>query len=134
MAEEQQQGPGGQEQERQYYTREELEEFREIINKKLSQARQELESLKESLENANESSADNFELMEMGTDVTEKENMERLMQRQMKFIDNLERALVRIENGTYGRCKVTGKLISKERLRAVPHTETSIEAKLNRPK
>ena len=68
--------------------------------------------------------------MEDGADTMEKESMNQLAARQQKFIINLENALVRIKNGTYGVCSVTGKLISKERLRAVPHTTQSIEAKL----
>ncbi|MCS7073279.1 MAG: TraR/DksA C4-type zinc finger protein, partial [Bacteroidia bacterium] len=82
-----------------------------------------------SLRDATETSADNFNPTEFGNDTYDREQTELFLAREAKFIDALERALIRIENGTYGRCKVTGKLIPKERLRVVPHTETSIEVK-----
>ena len=69
-------------------------------------------------------------VLEDGADTAEKENLSQLAARQQKFINNLENALIRIKNGTYGICSVTGRLITKERLRAVPHTTLSIEAKL----
>jgi RNA polymerase-binding transcription factor DksA len=71
-------------------------------------------------------------MTEFGAELQDKEQTELLMARTLKFVDALERAMIRIENGTYGRCRVTGQLIPKERLRLVPHTETSIEAKLGR--
>ena len=111
------------------YTREELEEFRVIINKKLDEAREELQYQTDSLKESNENSADGHNLTDFGSDTMDREQTEMFLARQKKFIANLERALVRIENGTYGLCKVTGKLIAKERLRVVPHTESSMEAK-----
>jgi RNA polymerase-binding transcription factor DksA len=72
-----------------------------------------------------------FKLMEDGAEITTKEEMGQLAARQQKFIQNLENALIRIENKTYGICKVTGVLIPKERLRAVPHTTQSMEAKMS---
>jgi RNA polymerase-binding protein DksA len=116
--------------EKNFYSRTELEEFRQIITKKLEGAREEYSSLIEDLQASNDAAADSYNLTEFGSDTSDKEQTEMFLARQMKFIDALERAMVRIENGTYGRCKVTGKLISKERLRAVPHTELSIEAKM----
>lgn len=112
------------------YTREELEEFRQIITTKLDESREEYKSLQESLRNATEMSADGYNLTEFGSEMADREQAEMLLARTGKFINALERAMIRIENGTYGRCKITGKLIPKERLRLVPHTETSIEAKL----
>lgn len=120
--------------EKTHYTAEELEEFKQIILKKLEQARQEYKVLQENLKETTENAADGYNLTEYGTDTQEKEQLELFLMRQAKFIDSLERALIRIENGTYGKCKVTGKLIPKERLRAVPHTEISIEAKLEQKK
>jgi RNA polymerase-binding protein DksA len=118
-----------QEKEKNFYSKAELEEFKVIISEKLELAKQEYKELAESLQENNSSSADGFNMTDFGSDTLEKEQTEMFMARQMKFIGALERALVRIENGTYGRCKETGKLISKERLRAVPHTELSMEAK-----
>ena len=118
------------EKEKQFYTKSELEEFRVLINKKLADARKEHEDLVGNLRSSSESASDGGNMTEFGSDTSDKEQTEMFMARQKKFIDNLERALVRIENGTYGRCKTTGKLISKERLRVVPHTESSMEAKL----
>jgi DnaK suppressor protein len=115
--------------EKNFYSRAELEEFKVLINEKLELARQEYKELVESLQDSNLTSADGYNMTDFGSDTLEKEQTEMFMARQMKFIGALERALVRIENGSYGRCKETGKLISKERLRAVPHTELSIEAK-----
>lgn len=120
--------------EKTHYTAEELEEFKQLILKKLEQARQEYKVLQENLKESTENAADGYNLTEYGTDTQEKEQLELFLMRQAKFIDSLERALIRIENGTYGKCKVTGKLIPKERLRAVPHTEISIEAKLEQKK
>ncbi len=110
------------------YTKEELEEFRKIIEDKLRRARQDLEELRESLRSTNEE--DHFvEFMDIGASLYEKEQLGYMIHRMERFINDLERALVRIENGTYGICKVTGKLIPKERLRLVPHTEMTVEAK-----
>ena len=114
--------------EKSFYTKSELEEFRDIINKKLKEARDEHKRLSGRLKEGNENAADH-NMTDYGSETLDKEQTEMFMARQMKFIDQLERALIRIENGTYGRCKVTGKLILKERLRIVPHTESSMEAK-----
>jgi DnaK suppressor protein len=118
------------------YTEKELKEFEEIILDKLEKAKTELNTLKESLTHKNDESTDstfgNVKTLEDGADTAEKEHLNQLAARQQKFIANLENALVRIKNDTYGVCIDTGKLISKERLRAVPHTQHSIEAKLNK--
>lgn len=117
------------------YSDEELKEFEELINEKLTKAKEELNTLKSSLTREGESTGDSFssvKTLEDGADTAEKEQLSQLAGRQQKFITNLENALVRIKNGTYGICVDTGKLISKERLRAVPHTMHSIEAKLNK--
>ena len=120
------------------YTDKELKVFEKIINDKLANARNELKMLKETLNKSNESGTENtagtMKVLEDGADTLEKESMSQLAGRQQKFILNLENALVRIKNGTYGICIDTGKLISKERLKAVPHTMHSIAAKLNRDK
>ena len=117
------------------YSDKELEEFRDIINKKLTNARRELTTLQAQMTAANEHGTDDtastFKILEDGSDSLAKEEAGQLASRQKKFIEQLENALVRIENKTYGICRVTGKLIPKERLRAVPHTTQSIEAKLN---
>lgn len=116
------------------YSQEELKEFEEIILQKLAVAKEELSSLKESLSKKNDSGTDNTastsKLLEDGADTLERESLSQLAARQQKFIINLENALIRIKNGTYGVCVDTGKLIAKDRLKAVPHTMHSIEAKL----
>jgi RNA polymerase-binding protein DksA len=117
------------------YSDEELKEFEELILQKLAKAKEELNTLKSSLTRESDDSGDNFssvKTLEDGADTAEKEHLSQLAGRQQKFINNLENALVRIKNGTYGICVDTGKLISKERLKAVPHTTQSIDAKLNR--
>jgi len=118
------------------YSDKELGEFETIINDKLEKARNEFKVLKETLNRTNDSGTDNtagtLKILEDGADTLEKESLSQLAARQQKFIAQLENALVRIKNGTYGICIDTGKLISKERLKAVPHTMHSIEAKLNR--
>ncbi len=117
------------------YSDKELEEFREIINKKIAGAKKELNNLTQQITNANDHGTDDtagsFKMLEDGSESLAKEEAGQLATRQKKFIEQLENALVRIENKTYGICQVTGKLIPKERLRAVPHTTKSIEAKLN---
>ena len=117
------------------YSEDELKEFEELINQKLDKAREELSILKGSLtRNTDEGTDSNYsstKTLEDGADTAEKEQLSTLAGRQQKFINNPEKALIRIKNGTYGICVDTGKLISKERLRAVPHTMHSIEAKLN---
>lgn len=117
------------------YSDEELKEFEELIVKKLTKAREELRILKETLNRNNDEGTDstsggNTKVLEDGAETAEKENLGQQAARMQKYIINLENALVRIKNGTYGICSVTGKLISKERLIAVPHTTQSIEAKM----
>lgn len=117
------------------YSDEELKEFEVLINGKLDKAREEFKILKETLNRNNDEGTDstsggNTKVLEDGAETAEKENMSQLAARQQKYITNLENALVRIKNRTYGICSVTGKLISKERLIAVPHTTQSIEAKM----
>ncbi len=118
------------------YSDEELKEFKEIIQKKLEEARAGLKLLTEAYttQNANDTNdtSPSFKILEEGSQVLSKEENGQLAARQQKFIRDLENALIRIENKTYGLCRVTGKLISKERLRSVPHATLSIEAKLNR--
>lgn len=118
------------------YSDEELQEFREIINKKLEEARDGLKLLTEAYttQNANDTTdtSPSFKILEEGSQVLSKEENSQLAARQQKFIRDLENALIRIENKTYGICRVTGKLISKDRLRSVPHATLSIEAKMNR--
>ena len=120
--------------EKQRYSAEELKEFEDIILKKLEETTAELPYLRETLSKKNDPGTDdtagNSKVMEDGADTAEKENMNQLAVRQQKFAGNLEKALMRIKNGTYGICVESGKLISKERLRLVPHTQHSIEAKL----
>ncbi len=118
------------------YSDKELEYFREIILKKRDEAEKEMESLqnslRESMENASDESAYSFHMADAGTDAQEREKTYMLFNRTRKFIRYLDDALERIDNKTYGVCKVTGKKISKGRLEAVPHTQLSIEAKLKR--
>ncbi|CAN5457385.1 TraR/DksA C4-type zinc finger protein [soil metagenome] len=122
--------------EKKRYSEEELKEFEKLISDKLDKARSELNYIKETLSRKNDSGTDNtagtLKVLEDGADTTEKENLSQLAARQQKFISQLENALVRIKNGTYGICVDTGRLIPKERLRAVPHTMHSIEAKLSK--
>ncbi len=118
------------------YSDEELKEFREIIEKKLVEAREGLKLLTEAYttQNANDTNdtSPSFKILEEGSQVLSKEENSQLAARQQKFIRDLENAVIRIENKSYGVCRVTGKLISKERLRSVPHATLSIEAKMNR--
>ncbi|APU95894.1 TraR/DksA C4-type zinc finger protein [Sphingobacterium sp. ML3W] len=115
------------------YSDSELQEFKDIILDKLRIAKEELSSLTATLNNSNANGTDDtagtYKTLEDGSATLEKEQTNQLAARQKKFIDNLEAALVRIENKTYGICRETGKLIQKERLKAVPHTTLSIEAK-----
>ena len=124
------------EENQQRYSREDLKEFEELIGDKLTNARKELNFIKETLSRRNDSGTENTastaKVLEDGADTAEKESLNQLAARQVKFIQQLENALHRIKNGTYGVCIGTGKLIPKERLRAVPHTQHSIEAKLMR--
>jgi DnaK suppressor protein len=116
------------------YSDSELQEFKDIILGKLRTAREELNSLATSLSSPNSNGTDDtagtYKTLEDGSATLEKEQINQLAARQKKFIEQLEAALVRIENKTYGICRETGKLIQKERLRAVPHTTLSMEAKL----
>ena len=115
------------------YSDAELEEFRAIILEKLELAKRDYDMLKSGITNSDgNDTADTsptFKVLEKGASTLSKEEAGRLAQRQMKFIQNLQAALIRIENKTYGICRETGKLIPKERLRAVPHATLSIEAK-----
>ena len=119
--------------EKKRFTDEELAEFKEIIIKKLDKAKQDYEILKTTIthseSNDTQDTSPTFKVLEEGAATLSKEEAGRLAQRQQKFIQHLQAALVRIENKTYGICRETGKLISKERLRAVPHATLSIEAK-----
>jgi DnaK suppressor protein len=120
------------------YSDADLAEFKEIILKKLASAKEEYHYLTDQIKHENENGTDDtgsaYVAIDDGSASQQKESVSQLAARQQKFIDNLETALVRIENKTYGICRVTGKLISKERLRAVPHTTQSIEAKKNQYK
>lgn len=118
------------------YSENELKEFEALILDKIEKAKNELTELKRSLSKGGDSGEDitnnSTKVLEDGADTLEKENLNQLAARQQKFINNLENALVRIKNGTYGICIDTGNLISKERLKAVPHTMHSIAAKLSK--
>ena len=115
------------------YTDTELEEFKGIILKKLEDARHDFVLLTEAYTTKNENDTNDtsptFKVLEEGAATLSKEEAGRLAQRQHKFIQHLQAALIRIENKTYGICRETGKLISKPRLRAVPHATLSMEAK-----
>jgi len=115
------------------YTDAELVEFRQLINEKLEKAQKDYELLRNGINNSDGNdvmdTSPTFKVLEEGAATLSKEESGRLAQRQMKFIQHLQAALVRIENKTYGICRETGKLIPKERLRAVPHATLSIEAK-----
>ncbi len=121
------------EKEKTRYSDEELEEFRQIILEKLEKARRDYNLLKDAItheqSNDTEDTSPTFKVLEEGATTLSREEAGKLAQRQLKFIQHLEAALVRIENKTYGICRETGKLIPKERLRAVPHATLSIEAK-----
>ena len=120
------------------YSDEELEEFKQIILDKLGKAKEDLELLTEAYSNNSEHDTNDtsptFKVLEEGQQVLSKEENSRLAARQHRFISNLKNALVRIENKSYGICRETGKLIGKERLRAVPHATLSIDAKLKQSK
>ncbi len=117
------------------YTDAELQEFKELINQKLEKAKKDYELLKNTITmedgNDTQDTSPTFKVLEEGAAVLSKEEAGNLAQRQQKFIQHLQAALVRIENKTYGICRETGKLIPAERLRAVPHATLSIDAKLN---
>jgi|TARA_B100000809_G_scaffold225719_1_gene236879 RNA polymerase-binding transcription factor DksA len=118
------------------YSKNELIEFEKLIHEKIDIAKNELDFIQESLLRKHISGTDTtqgaLKTLEDGADTMEKESLSQLAGRQQKFILNLEKALIRIKNGTYGICKDTGKLIDKNRLKAVPHATQTIEAKLNR--
>ena len=115
------------------YSDKELKEFKELIDSKLEEARKDLKGLKSSLSHGDDNGTDDtspsFKIMEDGSTTLSREEVAQLAARQEKFVQHLENALVRIQNKTYGICRVTGKLIPKERLRAVPHATLTIEAK-----
>jgi RNA polymerase-binding transcription factor DksA len=125
------------EQEVNRYSDEELEEFRILILEKIAEAKKGLEIYLDAYSNAGNDTMDTaptFKNLEDGNQVLSKEENSRLAARLSKYIQNLEAALVRIENKTYGICRITGKLIPKERLRSVPHATLSVDAKLNEKK
>ncbi len=115
------------------YSDDELTEFRDLINRKLDEARKDYDLLKQTLANTDNNGTDDtspsFKMIEDGSETLSREETAQLAGRQEKFIKHLEDALLRIRNKTYGICRVTGRLISKERLRLVPHATLSIEAK-----
>ena len=115
------------------YSEQDLQEFKAIIDKKIARAQEDLELLRSSYKNdANNGTDDtspSFKSFDEGSDVMSKEANVQLAIRQEKFIRDLQAALIRIENKTYGVCRVTGKLINKKRLELVPHATLSIEAK-----
>lgn len=115
------------------YSDAELAEFRAIIEAKLVEAKNDLELLNSSMSlkdnNGTDDTSPTFKLIEDGSDVLSREETSQLAVRQQKFVKSLNDALIRIENRTYGICRVTGKLINKERLKIVPHATLSIEAK-----
>ena len=115
------------------YSDEELEEFRTLILEKLDLAKRDYDDMRASLMNRDNNGVDDtsptYKAMEEGALTQSKEELTTLAARQQKFIQGLQAALVRIENKTYGICRETGRLIPKERLRAVPHATLSIEAK-----
>lgn len=115
------------------YSDEELAEFKALITEKITDAEIDFKHFQSQLDHSDDNSGDskdgNADLMEDGSESLSREKIAELAHRQRKFIQQLKAALVRIENKTYGLCRVTGKLIPKERLRIVPHTTLSIEAK-----
>ena len=120
------------------FSEEELEHFKQLILKRRKAATDDVERMREQVEEAKEQAGDNtaysFHMADAGTDAMEREKLYLMIARQQKYIGYLDRALERIENGTYGICKVTGEPIAKERLESVPHTEISIEAKQEQKK
>jgi DnaK suppressor protein len=116
------------------YSDEELEEFRILIQEKLDKATQELSFYMEQLADTADNADNKIKGLDDGIGTAENERLTNLASRQRKHIQHLKNALIRIQNKVYGVCRVTGKLIAKERLRAVPHATLSIEAKQNRRK
>ncbi len=119
--------------EKKRYSDEELAEFKTIILAKLAKAQEDYAMYRNSIThsdgNDTQDTSPTFKVLEEGAATLSKEEAGKLAQRQLKFIQHLQAALVRIENKTYGICRETGKLISRERLRAVPHATLSIDAK-----
>ena len=115
------------------YTKDELEEFRKIILAKIESAQDDLAVLRSATandsDNGTEDTSPTFKQFEEGSSTLSKEENIKLAERQAKFIRNLNNALIRIENKTYGICRITGKLIAEERLKLVPHATLSMEAK-----
>jgi len=119
------------------YSDEELNEFRVLIESKIAKAKEDMQIYMEAYNNTGNDTMDTsptFKILEEGNQVLSKEENSRLASRLDKYIKNLEAALVRIENKTYGICRVTGKLIAKERLLVVPHATLSFDAKVNEKK
>ena len=120
------------------YNDEELQEFKEIIEKKLALAKKDYDQMMRILMNKDSNDVDDtsptYKVLEEGSVTQSREEMLQMASRQQKFITGLEAALVRIANKTYGVDRITGKLIPKERLRAVPHATLSVESKQNRKK
>lgn len=117
--------------ERMRYSDAELQEFKDLILEKLAQAQRDYDLLRSNITNMNDTAdtSPTFKVLEEGANTLSKESATQLANRQLLFINKLKAALVRIENKTYGICRETGKLIPKERLRAVPHATLSIDAK-----
>lgn len=115
------------------YSDQELNEFKDLINDKLAEAKEDLELLQGSLSHKDDHGTNDtgrtFNMMEDGSETLSREELAQLAARQEKFIESLKNALIRIENKTYGVCRVTGNLIRKDRLKLVPHATMSIEAK-----
>ena len=120
--------------EKTHYTDEELEEFKAIILEKMALAKREYDQIMDELTHRSGNGIDDtmptYKVLEEGSSTQTKEELTTMAARQQKFIQGLQAALMRIENKTYGICRVTGKLIPKERLRAVPHATLTIEAKM----
>lgn len=123
------------EKEKTRYSEDELVEFRQLIKEKLDKAQRDYDTLKSALSHSDGNdildTSPTFKVLEEGAMVLSREETGKLAQRQEKFIQHLRAALMRVENKTYGICRETGKLIAKERLRAVPHATLSIDAKRN---
>lgn len=115
------------------YSDEELEEFRQLIEEKLEKANEQLQFYKQQIAEMADNPDSKIKGLDDGIGTAESERLYNMAARQRKHIQHLENALIRIKNKVYGVCRETGKLISKERLRAVPHATLSIEAKNNRP-
>ena len=120
--------------EKTHYTDEELEEFKAIILEKMALAKREYDQIMDELTHRSGNGIDDtmptYKVLEEGSSTQTKEELTNMAARQQKFIQGLQAALMRIENKTYGICRVTGKLIPKERLRAVPHATLSVNSKM----